>query len=303
MRTRLLYITSPSYSGSTLLTILLAEHPAISTVGELKASAFGDIGSYRCSCGALLAECSFWHDISERVRQVNGKFDLHQWDTHFRSNDGFGSRILASSLKGPAFERVRDLAIRMLPGLARRKATIIEHNAQVIDAVTSATQTRVFVDGSKDPIRARYLMASGRWDYSIVTLIRDGRGFCNSYMRHMSAPMAEAVAEWKALVAEMEHLQQIAGADGVIVRYEDLCTDPLVVINRILHSAALEPMSGIRFPLAPDQRHIFGNAMRLKEITAVVADEKWRTGLSPEDLRLFYAEAGEINERYGYPAE
>ncbi|MFK7913947.1 MAG: sulfotransferase, partial [Pseudomonadales bacterium] len=171
-----------------------------------------------------------------------------------------------------------------------------------IDAVVAATNTQAFIDGSKDPIRARYLIESKLWDCSVITLIRDGRGFFNSYMRHTSAPMAEAVAAWQAKVQEMEHLQKIAGANSIVVRYEDLCQDPLTVVNRVLAAASLEPLSTIDFPLTNSNRHIFGNAMRLREIDAVVADEKWRAGLTQADLEVFYREAGEMNDRYGYAA-
>ena len=42
--TDLVYILSPSYSGSTLLTFLLNTHPEIATIGELKAQALGNLG-------------------------------------------------------------------------------------------------------------------------------------------------------------------------------------------------------------------------------------------------------------------
>ncbi|MFK7913283.1 MAG: hypothetical protein AB8B93_05170, partial [Pseudomonadales bacterium] len=177
MRTRLLYITSPSYSGSTLLTILLAEHTAVSTIGELKASAFGNIEEYACSCGALLRACPFWTGIEQSIRTQAPSFDLHDWRTHFRADSGLASKILAHGLKGPYFEQVRDLATKLIPGLAKTKAQIIQNNKRVIDAVVAATNTQAFIDGSKDPIRARYLIESKLWDCSVITLIRDGRGF------------------------------------------------------------------------------------------------------------------------------
>ena len=302
MSPRLLYITSPSYSGSTLLTILLAEHTAISTVGELKASAFGSIEQYNCSCGRLLRECAFWQDIESRVRTEDPSFNLHNWRTHFRPESGMARKVLGSGLKAPSFERIRDLAVRLLPGVAQTKQRILENNERVVSAVVAATNTSAFIDGSKDPIRARYLLQSKLWETSVITLIRDGRGFCASYMKHMSAPIGEAISEWKAKVLEMEHLQKIAGRRSIVVRYEDLCDEPLTVINRILNAAGLEPLTSIDFPISKTNRHIFGNAMRLREIEAVVTDEKWRSALTPEDLEQFYTEAGEINERYGYSA-
>ena len=64
-----LYILGPSYSGSTLLTLLLAQHPQIATIGELKAATVGRIPDYRCSCGQLLRECALWRDVQARMQR------------------------------------------------------------------------------------------------------------------------------------------------------------------------------------------------------------------------------------------
>ena len=52
--TDLIYIMSPSFSGSTLLTFLMGAHPSVATVGELKATSLGDIDEYDCSCGSRI---------------------------------------------------------------------------------------------------------------------------------------------------------------------------------------------------------------------------------------------------------
>ena len=59
----LVYILAPSYTGSTLLTFLLAQHKSIATIGELKATAREDLETYRCSCGSLMRKCHFWKTL------------------------------------------------------------------------------------------------------------------------------------------------------------------------------------------------------------------------------------------------
>ena len=64
----LLYILAPSFSGSTLLTYLLAQHPRVATVGELKATRMGSIDEYRCSCGEPMRTCEFWQALGGKPK-------------------------------------------------------------------------------------------------------------------------------------------------------------------------------------------------------------------------------------------
>ena len=64
-----IYITSASFSGSTLLTFLLNTHPEIATIGEMKGDSM-DVERYRCSCGDPIGRCPFWQ------RLVTHRFSL-----------------------------------------------------------------------------------------------------------------------------------------------------------------------------------------------------------------------------------
>ena len=85
-RRDLVYILAPSYTGSTLLTFLLAQHKGIATIGELKATARGDLETYRCSCGSLMRECHFWEKVTDRMQKADVSFTLDDFGTHFQSD-------------------------------------------------------------------------------------------------------------------------------------------------------------------------------------------------------------------------
>jgi hypothetical protein len=115
-RRDLVYILAPSYTGSTLLTFLLAQHKDIATIGELKATARGDLNTYRCSCGLLQRECGFWKKVAAAMRQNGASFTLDDFGTHFRADSFLCDRLLRAVLHGRFFEAIRSLAIRLLPG-------------------------------------------------------------------------------------------------------------------------------------------------------------------------------------------
>ena len=116
----LIYIMSPSYSGSTLLTMLLAQHPQIASIGELKATAMGPMDNYQCSCGEPLLQCGFWRELTSRLTARGLPFSLDRFGTHFASSNPVFNRVLGAQLRGPRFERSRRMLLRHWPGLRPR---------------------------------------------------------------------------------------------------------------------------------------------------------------------------------------
>lgn len=299
----LIYITSPSYSGSTLLTILLAEHPLVATIGELKASAFGDIETYRCSCGELLRTCPYWSALSERISRAAPTFDLLAWKTHFTASSPLARRLLQTTLKGPAFEMLRELAISVYPPARRARERTLTLNKAVIDEVCEHSGRPVFLDGSKDPNRALFLQRSGLWDLYVIALVRDGRGFVNSEMRHNQSDVTTASSLWRNKIEEIEHLRRrLPDNRFMTVRYEDLCSAPEQTQNDIFRFANLTPID-LSLPITPVDRHLFGNEMRHKTVSALTNDVKWRDSLSAEALATFYTATNGLNQTLGYPAD
>jgi len=64
----LIYIAGSSYSGSTLMDLILGSHPAVESLGEVKKIPFVqasmDKGApAKCNCGSTVAECTFWQQL------------------------------------------------------------------------------------------------------------------------------------------------------------------------------------------------------------------------------------------------
>lgn len=296
----LIYIMSPSYSGSTLLTFLMAMHPDIATVGELKATSMGDIDDYICSCGLKIKSCDFWEKVTHYMNGYNRKFSLNDFGTHFASDNYLYNRLLRAGVRGGVFDFARRVALISLPGWRRTYLNILEQNRYLIDAITSIQGAKVFLDDSKDPVRVKYFIESGRWNIKILYLIRDGRGVTNSYMRHNNADMLQAATQWISKIREMDKV--INGLDSnafMKVKYEDLCSDPEAVLKEIFSFACLDANS-VASDFKAVKHHILGNSMRLGSSGEVRLDEKWKTALTQTDLDVFSRMAENINTRLGY---
>ncbi len=305
----LLYITSASFSGSTLLTLLLAAHDRIATLGELKGSAMGDIDTYACSCGTPIRCCGFWSRLGAELTRRGVGFDLARFGTHFRmlASGSLADRVVRAAVRGRFFEAARGAALRLLPGATRELAAILERNRVVVEAACALRGATSFLDGSKEPNRLKYMIVSGLWNVRAIHLVRDGRGVTYSLLRRQRGlPTANrarlvsaAARHWRSVNESCERVIRLLPPDRVArVRYEDLCRAPEAALRPILALAGIGAQQPPR-DFGSIEHHIVGNPMRLRR-GQIQLDEKWRAGLSAGELKLFEAQAGEVNRRYGY---
>ncbi|MDT8300320.1 MAG: sulfotransferase [Sedimentisphaerales bacterium] len=297
----LAYILSASYSGSTLLTFLLGTHPKIGTIGELKATARGNVDQYYCSCGKLIHQCEFWQQVGKELAQKNVTFDITNFGTHFCCNSSrFADRLLRAAVRGTVFEKLRKVGLNFSPTARQQFKKILDKNKAVIDAVLKLQKATVFLDGSKDPIRLKYLSDSGYWNIKAIFLTRDGRGAANSYMKHHCVDMKTAAIEWKRCNEEAENiLHGLNKSQWIEVRYEELCNNTENTLVRLFDFLGLDPSKRAQ-DFHSVENHILGNEMRMNTTSQIRLDEKWKSVLKDEELKIFDFEAGKMNRRYEY---
>ncbi len=299
--TDLVYIMSPSYSGSTLLTFLLATHPSIATIGELKATAMGDVETYSCSCGRLIRQCPFWQQVTDAFAQRGVPFDVADFGTDLRVLDQpFANRVLRARVRGRPFELARSAAMGLLPACRDNLDRVIEKNRLFIDIVRQIRHAPVFLDSSKDPVRLRYLWQAGHWDTKVIYLVRDGRGTACSFMRHHNIGMRQAAQEWRDAHEECQiMLARLPRASWMQLRYEDLCRQPDAQLDAVLEFLGLEPGQANK-DFRAVENHILGNYMRLSSSSEIRLDLRWQTTLGAQEYAEFQEIAGALNRQYGY---
>lgn len=296
----LLYIASPSYSGSTLLTFLLNTHPAIATIGELK---WGDIDleTYHCSCGALLKECGFWGEVGGRVQQRGLPFELGRPATHFRCRGRpVFDRLVRAGVRGPLFEGIRDVAVAALAPVREDWTLVRQVNRAMIEIILELQTGTVFLDGSKDPVRLKHLHETGDYDIRVIELMRDGRAVLNSAIKNQGAAATAAARDWLKTHQQIDRMRRRLGSDRVLtLHYEDLCADTARSLHRIWRFTGLAPH---RVPenYRTVPHHILGNRMRLRPAAPITPDDSWRATLPEPDLRVFERIGGRANQAYGY---
>jgi hypothetical protein len=295
------YILSASHSGSTLLTMLLAAHPDVASIGETSAAfkeATGD--SALCSCALLQRDCPFWRRLRERLGR-SGRFSGNErLSLEFRFREGSPmDRLLRAEIRGPVFEFIRDVAVSRHPAWRRRRRRLEDANVLAAEEALAWSGGRVFVDSSKEALRLKFMMCIPRFRVRVIHLIRDGRGVTASYLRKKPGDITRAVMEWRrSLISQQHILRRFSAEQTTRVRYEDLCSDVDRTVRRLYAFIGVDPTVKMRRHF---EHHILGNRMRLRGIDEIRHDERWRTKLSNTDLAVFERLAGTVNRHYGYP--
>ncbi|MDP9273376.1 MAG: sulfotransferase [Chloroflexota bacterium] len=291
---RYVLIASNAYSGSTLLSFLLGQHPDIATISDVSGTRRkGQMETFACSCGLLMQTCTFWQGIREAMR-LRGYDDFRLEDFELGFDGGrpqWLSQLRARSLRWTALEELRDRVFLAL-GSGPHLADIGARNLAFAEAVLSETGRQIFVDASKERTRVRFLSRYLHADLRVIHLVRDVRGVVDSTLRHGNQPLTaiQAARRWERTNATiMRNLSAVPANRQVTIRYEDLCRDLDGSLATLFGLCGVEPMTWMGDDFRTNQ-HLLGNPMRLGGRGDVSLDERWRSRLSvAEQCRIIRA--------------
>jgi len=291
------------FSGATLLAFLLGAHPQIATVGEMSGLISSeDPDEYSCSCGQKIKVCEFWQSVKAAMRDRGFEFEVAQFDTKFvLDGPPLVQRLRYGSFRNSTLDSVRDAIFYAWPSQARQLKALVARNVAFIEAVLEITGKRVFVDTSKDRLRLKSLRKFSTLDVRAIHLVRDARGVVASHLRHIKGVDArKAARQWVRLNQKLEvTLRSLPEEKSVLVRYEDLCQDVQGTLEQLYRFCGVEPHVQVTdFQAVP--HHIVGNAMRLRRLSEIRLDERWKSELTADQLNEVERVAGAVGRQYGY---
>ncbi len=335
---KVLYITGLGRSGSTILDVVLGNHPDIESVGEvtrlvrtgwISRESLRGLDPERlrvpiCTCGKRLdvpyvdapeEACPFWSSVRrEWIERVDSPDDIESYPT--LQND--------FELK----RRWSPYGLDHLPRLLyekRKPSAPFRSYARLtrafFESVRAASGKPLVVESSKSPVRAFALGMMPGIELYVVHLVRDGRGVIASLRKtfekdpqagimwdHKGQPTWKTAVRWTVLNLASEWVcSQLGPKRTVRLRYEDFVADPEDALERIgsligldLTDVADAASSGK--PLRAGH-NIGGNRTKKSGNITLRADAKeWKGVLSPTERRLSWALMGWLMRRYGYTA-
>jgi hypothetical protein len=306
--TNLAYILAVSYSGSTLLAMLLGSQPEACTVGEMRAPTVGEPDTYLCSCGEQIKKCRFWSEVSAGMaRRGIPDFDITEARLSIHDTENtYVHRLLDPLPRGPLLEAVRGTALSLSPRWPGHLRDIHHRNGALVEVLREITGTKVVIDSSKIALHLKYLLKNPDLKIKVIWLVRDGRAVTMSMLGHgfkrttRRESVAAAALSWRRNNEAAERvLAALPSSQWLHLRYEELCQAPEATLRNLCKFLGMDT-SNIVLDFRSRQQHILGNDMRLKSGTDIRLDERWRAGLSKEDLAAFDEAAGDMNRKYGY---
>jgi hypothetical protein len=236
----------------------------------------------------------------------------------------YAARLLRPLHRGAALEAIRDVALSLSGTWRRHLDETQRRNLAYIETVAELARAEVVVDSSKLGLRLKYLLRMPPLDVKVIRLIRDGRGVALTYVNpgefadarqehrreggsgmratteHLLKDMHGAALEWRRSNEEADAIVAgLPGSQWLEVRYEQLCANPAATLRRICEFVGIDP-GAIVLDFRSVEHHVVGNGMRHDQTSEVRLDERWRTALTGEQLRVFESIAGDTNRRYGY---
>ena len=258
---RVLEITGLERSGSTILDIVLGNHPHIESVGEVgnltlngwisRESLRGIDPKKRrvpiCTCGKRLdvlyvdapdEACPFWSSVRREWVERTDPDSIESYPKLRANFERTRSTSLVQQYLRLLYEKRRQSALfRSYAGLTRA----------FFESIRAVSGKPIIVDSTKSPVRAFALSMVPGIDLYVVHLVRDGRGVITSRRKtfkkdlragimwdHEGLPMWKTVVRWIVLNLAAEWVcTQLGPKRAMRLRYEDFVADPKGALERI----------------------------------------------------------------------
>jgi hypothetical protein len=300
---RVVYVAGSGHTGSTLLALLLDEHPQIVSVGETavkpRIRRRGRAATQQCSCGATVSTCGFWKEIFARVQQSGYSMGPDRWINDYRSEHPLVHRLLTRESSFPAVAMAQRWLNAHLPVHAARMRQADATNVAFVRAALDIAHADVFCDTTKHTLRLARLLANPELDVRVIMLVRDARGYVSSAKRR-GYRIEDAAWTWRRDQEVVARLTRDLPTDRcLLLKYEALCTDLEPTLRRLHAFCGVSqhpPVTSMR----SDTHHVLGNSMRLHGRITVRLDESWRRQLSADEQQAVATIAGALNSRFGY---
>jgi len=242
----LIYIAGTSFSGSTLLGVLIGSSREVFNIGEVKYHYFDNKNNKYCTCGRSFNECEFWRDI---LYPIN-KFNCYTMPSFFEKIL-VTTKIIFFPSKNIYYKTITTDEILLLAQILAKA----KKNDKNIDKL---------VDGSKCIWRLRVLSLIPRINLSVVHIIRKAKFTTKSYKKHGFSYL-KSLLSWylhNFLIKRYIKAQKIP---SITVHYEKLCESTIEIIEKLNSFLSTSIKRNYVEEIKAKEFHIIGgNPMRFR---------------------------------------
>jgi sulfotransferase family protein len=307
---RALYICSAAHCGSTFTDMFIGGHSQAASLGEVNFLGRAIALRQKCSCGMDVCECPDWSCVYDELREVTS-YDLRSQPYAYRLWDGLAYNFIDHRKQTRSYKlavRLRKVWLElrhrsggMLP-LLPVQVEALRNKAFLYESVAGQWGKNLIIDSSKNAREAVELNKLMPGRVKVLVITRDGRGVFHS-RRKSQVSQRQSLLGWMNYYRRALPLleKNVHDGDLLVLRYEDLAANPLLVGKKLCDFAGIEFENGM-LDLGAVTRHlVHGNDSRFSAGKGIQLDERWKTELSTKDLDFFVKFGGEaLNRRLGY---
>lgn len=295
---KVIYLAGSGRSGSTILNIILGNHPQIFGGGELQNMCTVYNTTKICSCQAHMVNCKFWSAV------------MNDWISKVKDDD-----IHSALKKWSNFEGVFSLKawLRIYFGIGIRSKQYREYldsTSKFYQTILQHSKKEIVVDISKNPLRALALERNPDIDLRMVHLVRDGRAVAwslkkNAKQQKRNRPIWRAAMFW-VVINRMTNIVRAKVEHTTVIKYEDFVKNPGNILNQI------GLMSDVDFSCIIDKitenddfeiKHVMaGNAIRKASTVKfqTTNSDSWKQKLKTSSIKLFRIMAFNSLRKHNY---
>lgn len=301
MLEKIIYVAGYGRSGSTLLDMMLASHPAVFGAGEMSTICRHVWPNDEfCACHNRVRACPLWSGV------------MDEW--------------LAGGVDPAAHARLQQKIEPVIaPARSLGGATARQYGDQTLSLlrITAAHRGQpVLLDSSKSPGRALALAtaaADAGVDFRAIHLVRDPRAVAYSMSKPMKIdtqagvqkrirahPAWRTALRWSYVNAGADALmRRLPDTRAIRIRYEDLVAYPAETLGRIGLAVGLPELADWGQSIAEGQpiaaeHQVAGSRIRMSGPMALKADLHWQDRMAPAAQRQVERITAGRMRRYGY---
>ena len=304
----LLAVVGTTRSGSTLLDMLLGDHPAVFSGGELRTIwEQGYLRGQLCSCGEPIQRCEFWSEVMAKAFGSAGHPDpaphqVAEWQrTTLRQRH---TRRIARSV-------ATDPNLAENPKLRDYRQTLL----QLYQAIAAVSGRTWIVDSSKLGSDVALVGPVPALHTRVIHLTRDPRGVVHSWSRGPATSVSpwsvkasqgtgQSTLGWLRLNASAEiALRSFDRGRVSRLRYEDFAADPFVELSRLSTELGV-PVNENRIAdesVTLALNHLVGgNSVRFRREVTIRPDDQWVSAMPRSTKLLIGVATSPLLLKYGY---
>ena len=287
------------YSGGTLFSIILNSSSDIVCNGEAFPWQDGSTDN-DCSCGENISNCQFYSYSASEMRKDDGRFDLDVFTVLPEiSRMKFINRYFNSFF--PSSD-IKEFVLKLFPSWNNKLNSFIDSHIKFFEKALMFEKKSIYIDGTKNVRRAELFARADNVNLKIIHLIRDGRGFCNSWVKNRGVSKEEglqvAARDWNNYILQVDEFsKRYPDVPVLTVKYEDLCMYLDRQKSKIYKFLGLTGIWGI---IGGNSFHILGNRMRRSFSGEIQQDLSWQAELSNEQIELIESIMKKQLKRYNF---